>query len=145
MIRLVVWLLILGAIGYGAARFIPDDTRRAALASIGLDTFFETTAPNFIREKLAIGRDPAAERKARIDELGLHLGDVRQNLDSIASAKTPDEIARHVAEAREELAKAESLATEAGALSSDTGLVKRTTARLIDSVLPAPAAACPAE
>lgn len=152
MIRKLFYLALAGALVYVAVYRVSPQTRHSALASVGLDRFFEETAPRFLREKLAIPQNPAAKRKKLMGELSHTISAVERELEAVVpaeegvsapSAKLPPapEIRQRIEKSRAALAESELLLEKLKEVNAGEGILRKTAGRLLDKILPAPAPA----
>ena len=148
MIRRIFYLALAGGLVYVVFYRVSPQTRHSALASVGLDRFFEETAPRFLREKLAIPQNPAAKRKKLIGELSDKISAVERELEAVvpagdgssAGAKLPAsrEIRARIEKSREALAESESLVGKLEEANSQEGILRKAAGRVLDKILPAP-------
>lgn len=148
MIRGLFYLAIAGGLVYVVFYRVSPQTRHSALASVGLDRFFEETAPRFLREKLAIPQNPAAKRKKLIGELGDKISAAERELEAVvpagdgssAGAKLPEprEIRARIGKSREALAESEALVDRLEEINASEGILRKTAGRLLDAILPVP-------
>ncbi len=149
MIRRIFYLAVAGGLVYVVFYRVSPEMRHSALAAVGLDRFFEETAPRFLREKLVIPQSPAAKRKKLLGELSDTISAVERELEAVVpaeegasapSAKLPPapQIRQRIEKSREALAESESILGTLEEINSQEGLLRKAAGRVLDKILPAP-------
>jgi len=148
MKRLLV-LLLLGAAAWALVRYVPDEVKQRALASLGLDTFFRETLPVYLRKKLTIPESPENKRKKLLNELAATITDVERELEAAVPPQTngtppplpkQTELRERAERARESLLKSEELVKQLNEVNAGQGVFTRAAERLLGKILPAPPA-----
>ncbi len=143
--KLLFYLLLAAAAIYVSVRVAPVGTAHRGLEAVGLANFFERTIPDYLREKLTIGEDPAAKRRKLVRELAEKISVAERELEAAVPVlldgqpqKLPSaEVIRERAEkTREALAKSEEILTKLEAASAGEGVIRATAGRILGAVLP---------
>lgn len=145
--RKLFWLLLAAGAIYGFLK-IPAETKRRALAAIGVGEFFSTTVPSYLRDKLSISENPVAKRQKLLAELANNLDAIESELEPLSApepgasppppvpAPSPKDVAARVEKTRELLAKSDELLGELITANPGMGFFEKTSERLLDKVIP---------
>ena len=143
--RLLFYLLILGGGIWAFTRYVSSDMRHRALARVGLAEFVEETAPNYLRTKFSIRESPVekrarllAELSAELDAVGESVGKLApKNADGTLSPLPSNSALRKEAEyIQNAVTKAEALLATVNDANAEEGIIRATTVRLLDVILP---------
>lgn len=143
--RILFYFFLAGAATYAYLSVAPAGTTHRGLEAVGLANFFERTIPDYLREKLTIGEDPALRRRKLVEELAEKISVAERELEAavpVASDGRPPklpsaEVIRERAEKiREALAKSEEILTELKGASAGEGVIRATAGRILEAVLP---------
>lgn len=150
--RILLYVLLAAAAVYAYLRFAPAGLTHRGLEAVGLAQFFERTVPEYLREKLTIGEDPASRRRKLVGELAEKISVAERELEAAVPVATDGqpqklpsaEVIRERAEkTREALAESEEILNTLNAASAGEGVFRATAGRILDAVLPTPRLAPP--
>lgn len=139
------FLVIAGAVAYGIVHYVPGETKKSVLESVGLSRFFGETLPGFLRKKLSIPENPAEKRRRLAGELRTSIAETKRELDGLSqnsvggvdvSPARAKELNAKIERAKEFLATSQAVITELEKSSSDESVFNKTAGRIIDKVLP---------
>ncbi|OHA09409.1 MAG: hypothetical protein A3B37_02505 [Candidatus Sungbacteria bacterium RIFCSPLOWO2_01_FULL_59_16] len=147
--RLFFYVLLIAGGVWAFTHYVSPATRHDALARVGLARFIEETAPNYLREKFSIRENPVEKRARMLAELSAELDGVRESTGILAPMNedgTPKPLPKE-ADIREQaeriraaVEKSEVILSTVQDANREDGVVRMTTARLLDAVLSAPTA-----
>lgn len=154
--RKLFYLLIIAAGVYGVAYYVPPETKRQALAAVGLADFFQVTLPGYLRSKLSIPENPVAKREKLLGELSGAIGSIERELEAVSpveingsplpQGKPPPppklppakEVQARIEKSRELLAESEEKLALLREENPKQGFVAKAAERVLDRVLPSP-------
>lgn len=155
--RGLFYLAIIAAAVYGIVVYVPAETKERALAAVGLSGFFEETLPGYLRSKFSIPENPVAKREKLLNELSAAIGNIGEELESVAplavpappaaggKSKTaeapkaaPPELRERIEKTKELVRETESLLADLEKANPEQGFVAKAAERVLDKILPPP-------
>ena len=146
--RKLIYLIIAGALVYIVGWRIPADSRRQALAAIGVADFFQKTLTNYLRKKFSIPENTAAKRQKLLNELSQSIGNIKREVGekvaqgaggagvNVSKLPKPREIQERLEKSREYIAKTETLINELKSANYGGNIFNKAAERVLDKILP---------
>lgn len=148
VMRILLYLLLAGAMMYGAWRFTPDDARQQGLAMVAT---FDEAAFDGLRERLRLRlpglENPADRREELLEAVGERLETVGRELENISTPAStraaplgrtkPERGLSEIGKIQGLLEETQGLLNELGELNPKSGVLQEASRRILGKVLPA--------